>query len=38
VDAIHGEATEPQLIDQELCVKCGMCHAVCKFDAVKVES
>jgi len=38
VDAIHGEAAEPQLIDQELCVKCGMCHAVCKFDAVKVES
>jgi NADH:ubiquinone oxidoreductase subunit F (NADH-binding)/(2Fe-2S) ferredoxin/Pyruvate/2-oxoacid:ferredoxin oxidoreductase delta subunit len=38
VEAIHGEAAEPQEIDQELCVKCGMCHAVCKFDAVKVES
>jgi NADH:ubiquinone oxidoreductase subunit F (NADH-binding)/(2Fe-2S) ferredoxin/Pyruvate/2-oxoacid:ferredoxin oxidoreductase delta subunit len=36
--AIHGEAAEAQVIDQELCVKCGMCHAVCKFDAVKVES
>ena len=38
VDAIHGEAAEPQVLDQELCIKCGMCHAVCKFDAVKVES
>ena len=37
-NAIHGEAAEPQDIDQELCVKCGMCQAVCKFDAVKVES
>jgi NADH:ubiquinone oxidoreductase subunit F (NADH-binding)/(2Fe-2S) ferredoxin/Pyruvate/2-oxoacid:ferredoxin oxidoreductase delta subunit len=36
--AITGEAAEPQEIDQELCVKCGMCQAVCKFDAVKVES
>ena len=26
-DAIHGEAGEPQELDQELCVKCGMCHA-----------
>jgi NADH-quinone oxidoreductase subunit F len=38
VGAITGEVEEPQEIDQELCVKCGMCHAVCKFDAVKVES
>jgi NADH:ubiquinone oxidoreductase subunit F (NADH-binding)/(2Fe-2S) ferredoxin/Pyruvate/2-oxoacid:ferredoxin oxidoreductase delta subunit len=38
VGAVHGEAGEPQDIDQELCVKCGMCYAVCKFDAVKVES
>jgi NADH-quinone oxidoreductase subunit F len=38
VEAIAGEGGEPQEIDQELCVKCGMCHAVCKFDAVKVES
>ncbi len=38
VGAITGEVEEPQEIDQELCVKCGNCHAVCKFDAVKVES
>jgi len=37
-DAIRGEAGEPQELDQALCVKCGMCHAMCKFDAVKVES
>jgi NAD-dependent dihydropyrimidine dehydrogenase PreA subunit len=37
-EAIQGEAGEPQELDQELCVKCGMCHAVCKFEAVKVES
>jgi NADH-quinone oxidoreductase subunit F len=36
--AISGEAGEPQVLDQELCVKCGMCYAVCKFEAVKVES
>jgi ferredoxin len=35
VDAIHGEGTEPQSIDQSACVKCGMCYAVCKFDAVR---
>ncbi len=38
VGAITGEFEEPQEIDQELCVKCGMCYAVCKFEAVKVES
>ncbi|MDP2045015.1 MAG: 4Fe-4S binding protein, partial [Deltaproteobacteria bacterium] len=38
VGAITGDVEEPQEIDQELCVKCGMCHVVCKFDAVKVES
>jgi NADH-quinone oxidoreductase subunit F len=35
--AITGEYQEPQEIDQELCVKCGMCHEVCKFEAIKVE-
>jgi ferredoxin len=35
--AITGEYQEPQEIDQELCVKCGMCHEVCKFEAVRVE-
>ncbi len=38
VGAISGEFEEPQEIDHELCEKCGMCYAVCKFEAVKVES
>ena len=38
VGAITGEFEEPQEIDHELCVKCGMCYEVCKFEAVKVES
>ncbi len=38
VGAVAGEFEEPQEIDQELCIKCGMCYAVCKFEAVKVES
>ncbi len=37
-EAIRGEAGEPQELDQELCVKCGMCYEICKFKAVKVES
>jgi NADH:ubiquinone oxidoreductase subunit F (NADH-binding)/NAD-dependent dihydropyrimidine dehydrogenase PreA subunit/(2Fe-2S) ferredoxin len=36
--AVSGEYQEPQEIDQELCVKCGMCYEVCKFEAIKVES
>jgi NADH:ubiquinone oxidoreductase subunit F (NADH-binding)/NAD-dependent dihydropyrimidine dehydrogenase PreA subunit len=38
VGAITGVFEEPLEIDQELCVKCGMCYEVCRFDAVKVES
>ncbi|MGA8573143.1 MAG: NADH-ubiquinone oxidoreductase-F iron-sulfur binding region domain-containing protein [Desulfobaccales bacterium] len=37
-EAIRGEAGEPQELDQELCVKCGMCYEICKFTAVKVAS
>jgi NADH-quinone oxidoreductase subunit F len=37
-EAIHGEAGEPQELDQELCIKCGRCYDTCKFEAVKVES
>jgi NADH:ubiquinone oxidoreductase subunit F (NADH-binding) len=35
VDAIYGEAKEPQSIEQSACVKCGMCYAICKFDAIE---
>ncbi|MGO9621442.1 MAG: NAD(P)H-dependent oxidoreductase subunit E [Desulfobaccales bacterium] len=37
-EAIRGEAAEPQELDQKLCVKCGRCYEICKFNAVKVES
>ncbi len=36
VSAISGARKEPHVIDQTLCVKCGQCLEVCKFDAVRV--
>ncbi|MCK5201170.1 MAG: 4Fe-4S binding protein, partial [Spirochaetales bacterium] len=38
VDAISGERKEIHIIDPEVCVKCGICKAVCNFDAVRIES
>jgi len=37
VNVISGERKKIHVIDQENCIKCGMCFSVCKFDAVKVE-
>ena len=37
VDAIEGKPKEIHVIDQEKCIKCGVCMDVCRFDAVKVE-
>jgi NADH:ubiquinone oxidoreductase subunit F (NADH-binding)/(2Fe-2S) ferredoxin/Pyruvate/2-oxoacid:ferredoxin oxidoreductase delta subunit len=37
VGAISGPKTEPQVIDQDICIKCGLCVDACQFDAVKVE-
>jgi NADH:ubiquinone oxidoreductase subunit F (NADH-binding) len=34
VSCISGEKRQPHEIDQALCIKCGECYAVCKFDAV----
>jgi len=34
VNAITGKVKEKHLIDQELCIKCGKCEEVCRFDAV----
>ncbi|HWI62922.1 MAG TPA: NADH-ubiquinone oxidoreductase-F iron-sulfur binding region domain-containing protein [Symbiobacteriaceae bacterium] len=34
VDAISGEKRQPHTIDPEICIKCGACFDVCKFDAV----
>ena len=36
-DAISGEVKEPQVIDDEACIKCGVCRESCKFEAVIVE-
>ena len=36
-EAISGEKKEPHLIDQDLCIRCGVCLDTCKFGAVVVE-
>lgn len=35
--SIDGKVKEPQKIDEEKCIKCGVCLEVCKFEAVVVE-
>jgi len=35
--AIAGEKKEPHRLDQQKCIKCGICYDVCKFDAVIVK-
>ena len=37
VKAISGEAKQPHHIDQKLCIRCGSCFDVCKFNAVLKE-
>jgi NADH-quinone oxidoreductase subunit F len=37
VGAISGIKKQPQELDQEICIKCGLCYETCQFDAVKVE-
>ncbi|MBN2199240.1 MAG: NADH-quinone oxidoreductase subunit NuoF [Candidatus Aminicenantes bacterium] len=36
-DAIRGEKNTAHSINQDKCIKCGVCLDVCKFHAVKVE-
>lgn len=36
VAAISGEKKLPHMIDSELCIKCGTCRLVCRFDAVEL--
>ena len=38
VDAISGNKKAPHLIDQELCIRCGVCRDVCNQDAVVVSA
>ncbi|HMA66483.1 MAG TPA: NADH-quinone oxidoreductase subunit NuoF [Desulfosalsimonadaceae bacterium] len=35
--AISGEKKELHTIDQDKCIKCGICYDVCKFDAVVIR-
>jgi len=37
VACISGERKKLHVIDQDACIKCGMCFQVCRFDAVRVE-
>ncbi len=37
VSAITGERRKPHTIDGAVCIKCGECYSVCKFDAVEVR-
>jgi NADH:ubiquinone oxidoreductase subunit F (NADH-binding)/NAD-dependent dihydropyrimidine dehydrogenase PreA subunit/(2Fe-2S) ferredoxin len=32
--AITGEKKKPHVIDPALCIKCGICYEMCKFDAI----
>ena len=36
-EAISGEKQKVHVIDQDKCIRCGICREVCKFDAVGVE-
>ena len=36
-EAISGEAKQPQVIDEESCIRCGACRDFCKFEAVVVR-
>jgi len=38
VNAISGEKLRPHFINQDLCIRCGVCRQLCKFDAVIVET
>ncbi len=35
--AITGEKKEPHLLDQDKCIKCGICYDACKFRAIVVK-
>ncbi len=36
VNAISGERKKTHVIDQDICIKCGICHQVCQFDAINI--
>ncbi len=36
-DAITGDKKEPHVLDQEKCIKCGICYEACKFGALVIR-
>jgi len=36
VKAITGEVRKPHVINQNICIKCGTCYEVCRFDAIEI--
>lgn len=36
-EAITGEKKKPHQLDQDRCIKCGICYDACKFDAIGVK-
>ncbi len=37
VEAISGEKGQPHVIDENICIRCGVCRDVCNFNAVVVR-
>lgn len=35
VNAISGDKKQPHVLDGDACIRCGLCHEVCRFDAVQ---
>ena len=35
--AITGTKKEPHILDQEKCIKCGICYDNCKFNAIVIK-
>ena len=36
VKAISGEVRKPHFINQDICIKCGTCYEVCRFNAIEI--
>lgn len=36
VHAISGERNQPHIIDQEACIRCGICYDSCRFEAIEI--
>ncbi len=36
-DAITGDKKEPHILEQDKCIKCGICYDACKFNAIVIK-